>query len=337
MTYFTELAERVGGALWSGGAASSNSELLAELDNFRAALMHARVHDKPALVRIAGALSAFWTENGLHEEGRRWLKRALAIGGAPAARFNVLLGLTWIAALEGDYEAKRRYADEMLTLATQNEDSEGVFRALQHLGLASEDPEDLSESEAFFERAAAIADTKEQGWHFAEVTGNLGSRHLLARSYERALSCSERAAELWRRLHHPVYEVINLTNAGYAALELGELDLAALRLREAVTLADRLGVRIVHQLGGIAALQLARGNAVAAARLVGAAQKLSEQGFIFEPFELFVYGRTRTELASVLEKPVLDAALAEGAAWGRAEAVRYALGSAEADAFLSRF
>jgi tetratricopeptide (TPR) repeat protein len=227
-----------------------------------------------------------------------------------------------IAEVDGDYEVGRGHASEMLALATERDDQDGIFFALLNLGLLAED---LSESETFFERSAEVAREADDEWRLALVTINMGSCNLLASSYERAFAFSDEAARLCGHFGHAVYQAIALTNAGSAARELGRLSLAAERLAEGLRVGHELGVTVLHQLGAIAALELARGDVTGAACLTGAAQALCQRGFIFEPFELSVHERTVAQLDRSMDRDALETALSEGAALPLDEAVAYAL------------
>jgi predicted ATPase/DNA-binding SARP family transcriptional activator len=332
-TYFTEFAERVAPELQGADAAHWNAVLTAELDNLRGALSFAdHAGECSTLVRLGGALGRlFWAESAHRDEGRVWIERALATGdGPPEARTQALLGLAIIAELEGDTEGGRRHAKEMLALAREHDDAEGVFFALINLGVLSDE---LGESEALFEESARVA--REEGGRFVRVSSdealaliavNLGCRRLLAGSYEEAFTLSQQGAA---RLHGiPMARVKALTNAGSAARELGRLNDAAEWLGQGLSLATELGVTVVHEVGGLAALELARGRLTPAARLTGAAEALCDQGFLFESFERAIQERTIAALANVLDRDTLTTALEEGRALPFDEAVAYALESA---------
>jgi tetratricopeptide (TPR) repeat protein len=231
-----------------------------------------------------------------------------------------------IAESDGDYEVGRRHATEMLALASELENRDGIFFALLNLGLLAED---LNESEAFLERSARVASEAEDEWQLALVTINMGFCNLLASSYERAFAFSDEAAKLWRQFGHASFEAIALTNAGSAARELGRLSVAAERLAAGLRVGHEFGVTVIHQLGAIAALELARGDAKRAACLTGAAQALWQRGFIFEPFELSVHERTVAELEQSMDRDALETALSEGVALSLDEAVAYALECAD--------
>jgi len=326
LSYFTELAEEVEPRLWTPDAARSNAALLTELDNFRASLTHAR--RSRTLIRLAAGLAPlFWVANGIHEEGRSWLEEALAIPDCPAqTRMRAHFGLILIAELEGEHEAGRRHASTMLALAQECDDPDGIFFALMNMGVLADD---LGDSEAFFEESARVARAAKNEQLLGFVRANLGTRYLAAGSYEQALRCSDEALELWSPGSLPIIRAATLTIAGFAARELGQLDIATQRLGQSLRLANELGVAIIGQLEAFAALEIAKGRIERAARLTGASQALVDQGFLlWEPFQRSVHKQTVAALEKALDDERLGATLAEGRDMRRDEAVAYALESA---------
>ena len=96
--YFVELAELADEAIWGGPEHRRWLDRLeADLNNFRAALTWLEATgDGAALLRLAAALGGLWLFRSHWIEGRRWLVKALAMGGdaVPAARATALVKLT---------------------------------------------------------------------------------------------------------------------------------------------------------------------------------------------------------------------------------------------------
>src|SRR5215472_8827627 len=75
-----------------------------EHNNIRAALGWYREHDPPAALRMAAAMTAFWSLRGHHTEGRQRLDELLAQVCEPGvARVSALNGAAWLAIDQGDY------------------------------------------------------------------------------------------------------------------------------------------------------------------------------------------------------------------------------------------
>ena len=63
-----------------------------------------REHDPPAALRMAAAMTAFWSVRGHHTEGRQRLDELLALAAEPSlARVPALNGAAWLAIDQGDY------------------------------------------------------------------------------------------------------------------------------------------------------------------------------------------------------------------------------------------
>ena len=329
LAFFTNIAEQSARGLRASDASRSSAVLGAEVDNIRAALSFARDTDAgPFVLRIAGALGRnFWSESAHRHEGRTWLERGLAMSDNPAeARIQALLGLVVIAEVEGDVDRGRRHAREMLSLAQACDDAEGLFYACLNLGILSDGPR---ESEAWFGEAARVAKSHEA--EFSELSGeealaiiavNLSAERLRAGAYSIALALAEEGAGKLERI--PIAQVKAMANAGAAARELGRLDEASAWFIRGLGLAAQLGVSAIHEIGGLAAIELARGRLERASCLAGAADALCERGFVFEGFERAVHERTLHELSTRLGDETLARALAAGRAMTLDEMLAYA-------------
>src|SRR5688500_18207157 len=109
----------------------------AELDNLRAALdWFAATGESAAGLRLATALSWFWSQHGLVREARRWLERFLAEGIdlPPSVRSAALPAAGHMAFRFGEYELAAAYATEALPLARQHDDPLVLYWTLGLLG-----------------------------------------------------------------------------------------------------------------------------------------------------------------------------------------------------------
>jgi len=101
-------------------------------------------------LRMAAALWLFWDTYGYVSEGRRWLDRALAVGGAPTnACVDALNGAAYLAMRQADVDTSFQRYEESLTLARQLGYQRGIAVALSGLGYLHEtlgDNNELMES-----------------------------------------------------------------------------------------------------------------------------------------------------------------------------------------------
>ena len=90
-------------------------------------------------LRLAGAAAWFWFTRGHLSEGRGWLDRALARGGAPRRRrTKALWGACMLAFGQADYPRSAAFAEASLAVARGQGDQRGVAAAVFMLGAVSE-------------------------------------------------------------------------------------------------------------------------------------------------------------------------------------------------------
>ena len=122
--YFEQLAERAEPDLAVGRFASGwFSRLDEERGNLRSALawfITQRAAEQA--MRMAGALTSYWSFRSNFAEGRSWCERALALASSDhdtAARLAALYGLAMLASFLGDHAAAVTAGDAMLRLAEE--------------------------------------------------------------------------------------------------------------------------------------------------------------------------------------------------------------------------
>jgi predicted ATPase len=108
--------------------------------NLRAALAWCKANQDANLtgLRLAGALAFYWWMRGSVREGRTWLEGMLARTDGTdrsAARGLALLGVGWLAWVEGDYQAASPHAEESLSIARELGDKRAIGNAEELLGL----------------------------------------------------------------------------------------------------------------------------------------------------------------------------------------------------------
>src|SRR5262249_11576548 len=107
-----------------------------ESGNIRAAVAWALDADVVAALRIAGALTRFWSVRGHMSEGRGWLRRALASDdGIPTlVRAKGLFAAGYAALGQGDYDHAIECFDQALALYRTAHDASGAAASLAQLG-----------------------------------------------------------------------------------------------------------------------------------------------------------------------------------------------------------
>ncbi len=301
-----------------------------EHDNLRAALqwsLEAGHHE--AALRLSGALAWFWWDRSHHEEGRRWLARALA--GPPegsAARMQALYGAGWLAHQQYDSAAARELLDESLALAHELSDRRAVAWVLHILGRVAYFENDPAQARAYGEACLAAAEEVGDRWLIAWALHLLGLAAHIAADYPTAQKCYTRSLAIREELGYP--EGIGILHylIGDVAFRAGDVAEAHRRWREHLTLMRELGMRwqLSFILPAFSSLAATQGEPARAVRLAGAASVLSES-YNGPPIPLAA-ALLREGLAQArqrLDEPAFATAWAEGRALSVEESIAEAL------------
>ena len=292
--YFAGLVDRAAPALRRFNSAEGGawrSRLAPDEANLRAALAWHLERSRspidgtspktgePAL-RMAGALGWFWFFRGQSREGRDWLDRALAAGGAasPEAIATGQQTAAWLAWEHGDRAAAIAYATAALTTFRELGDESSAAAALHLAGMASQDLGDLAQGDAFLTEALAAYRAIGGAARAGQVLADLAAGRWATGDPVAADALFAESLDLIAGSDEPLLAVHPLTNAGGRALERGDLDRAAAHLGEALAVAraNDYARGLPGCFEGAATLAAARGEAGAAARLLAAAAALRE-------------------------------------------------------------
>jgi non-specific serine/threonine protein kinase len=246
-----------------------------ERDNLRAALAWLEQRaDGTCMLRLA-LVAEHWLTRGQIAEGRLWLERALALGGAASARLPALIWASGVACFQRDAVQAEAWAEEGLALgrASGVHDFDGRF--LYGLQMNAWLNGDLTVAIERGERAAARL--REQDAHpwLAFALGDLGTALVRHGQVEDGLRVFEEALALHRAGGNA--NGIGIQTNDMAGALLGASGVSAVPyLREALRLLWELGhaMWIGEGLAGLASVIGAAGDLASAVRLLGAADRL---------------------------------------------------------------
>jgi DNA-binding CsgD family transcriptional regulator len=309
-------------------------------DNFRAALSWSLGEggDAGLGVRLAAALWPFWFARGYLSEGRRWLERAITLSDSLStlARAKALNGAGSIATFQDEYEAAKALIEEGLALNRELGDKEGIASSLANLcGVAMLGQRDDIPALAALEEAKALRPEIKN----RRTVGNLlilEGRVALARGdLERAVELGEESLEMYRGARDAYGIVMCLLHIAFVTLARNDYERTAALLREGLQLSRELEHKVFIQycVTGLAGVAASKGFPVRAARLWGAAERLSEISgghIVREGKSTIDYERTLTAARSQMEEAAWTAAWAEGRAMSPERAIEYALEQEEA-------
>ena len=245
-----------------------------EHNNIRAAIGWYRDHAPPAALRMAAAMTAFWSVRGHHTEGRQRLDELLALVAEPShTRVSALNGAAWLAIDQGDYVRGTDLLGESTGLSHALGDTVGEAIAAVYLGRCKMSRLDTAAGAPDVRRASALADRTGDGPATTLVMFYSGIVALLCGQPEAACDvfgrCAATAAELGlTQLTGRARQML-----GYSLLDLGELAAARAALAEGVPVSMEIGDRWIVQigLGGFIGLAVKTGRPRLALRLAGAA------------------------------------------------------------------
>jgi predicted ATPase len=133
-----------------------------EHDDLRAALgWSVETGAATAGLRLGGALAWFWFVRGFVVEGREWLARLLALGGASdepvrALRAKALNGAGVLAISQRDYAATQALYEQGLAIAREVGDQKPVATFLSNLALLAQEQDQDEAARALYEEGLAI-------------------------------------------------------------------------------------------------------------------------------------------------------------------------------------
>jgi non-specific serine/threonine protein kinase len=259
------------------------SLLEAEHANLRAALGWLQETGEVGLfLRLAAALGRFWSALGLYQEGRDWLKRALAHEGAAADRAKALVALGMIEIYQGMLGEAETSLTEGLAGCRDHGNSFNAARALVGLGGLATLEGDFDRGTALLEECLAVAQSMAD-CRLAEIMNGWAQINLavIARAQGDHTLAGERLVEAFRRLRDAgdiAGTIMSLGDLGDLARDQGDHARALVLYREALRLGrERPGsLFVTYVIESVGVVAVAVGWAERGARLLGASEAMRE-------------------------------------------------------------
>ncbi len=259
--FFLSLAQASEPKLRGAEQETCLAQLEEDHDNFRAALDWAEAHDPELSLRLASALSFFWSIRGYLREGRERLEHALSGAGQvdPVVRSKALHSLGVLAYWQSDYPAAGACYAEALALRRVSGERTDLLKTLQNLAAIHAYQGDNDGAKALYEESLEVCRQESGGvlampalLGLAIIAQWQGEREQARHYYEETLRIVQASGD--RRSEATV-----LFNLGELMRGQGEASAAALHeqsLALARALGDRTGMaRALISLGYLAAAQ----------------------------------------------------------------------------------
>jgi predicted ATPase len=298
-SYYMGLAEVAEMGLRGAEQRTWEARLVAEQDNFRAALAWScqRAQDKPetglhaaeTALRLAAALRPHWEWQGYYNEGRRWLKAALALpfeqemGNTTLAAYAKALSYTaGLACLQNEQEKAAVLANDSIAIWQQLNNAEGLATALLHRGWVAQAMFDNELAKHLYERGLALLSTNGSPWLRGQLLLYLCSAAGFTNDFEQMHSFFVQSKELFEQIGDNLALADLVKDRGGMAILEGHYDEAIAYLLQSIPISYELGYKqfIATGMGSLAFAVGARGEpdpisaSVQSAQLWGAADSI---------------------------------------------------------------
>jgi len=241
----------------------------AEYSNARSALEWSHEADPGLCLEIAGAWRFYWWLQGLLNEGREWLERALeAPGGSPRARAQVLSGLGRLRAIEGDLNTAIELFSDGLAIAESAKDEVMVAELTNSLGVVTIGGDTNGRAEGYFRTVVDIWERVGYREGLATAYGNLGECCFYSGKYDEARARYLQQIDMGQEISR-YYGLVNLS---HLECYLGNYVEARARAAQALSVATPLYAAVVIE--AFTFLAAAQEQAVRAATLSAAVARL---------------------------------------------------------------
>jgi non-specific serine/threonine protein kinase len=244
------------------------------------------------------------------------------------------------AYIRRDYGRGKTLLQESLAISRKADDKVMIAEALLQLQGMTDRLGDTAGVKRICEEGIAVCREVGYTYRLHVFLDILGYVLMLEGDYERGAWLNEQAATLCREHGYKSGLQYALDNLGWLALLQGQHETARSYFEESLVVCKELGDRIIasESLQGIACLSAARGEALRAARLFGAAQALFEAvgavAFELTPEEDAWREPYRVTARSQLGEAAWVEALVQGRAMSLEQAIEYALSEDEPSATL---
>ncbi|MDQ3653911.1 MAG: LuxR C-terminal-related transcriptional regulator [Chloroflexota bacterium] len=330
--YFVEFAEEIEPELAGPEQGRWLRQLETDHDNIRAALAWlAESGRSELLLRLAGALGRFWPSLGYQSEGRAWLARALECAEVPLSiRAKALRAAGWLSVVQADYIQAMRLSEEALACYRDDDNQEGIGRALTLLGEVNRRVGELDEARTNLEMALDLYQGTDNKSRLSGVLHDLALVASDHGDYERAIALFDEALVVWRALGYKWgIACCTPTHLGDVARAQHNYGRATSHYLESLTLSHEQADMWQFSLNliGLASVAVAWQQPELAALLMGAAAALRNNvDAPVTPNERDTYDQVTREARSSIG----DALLAEKIATGQAMSLEAVIAQATA-------
>ena len=293
--------------------------------------------DKPTPARAAALEAAgvlayhlgdFQTAGAYHQDSLEMTREL----GDQRGIARATLSLGDLRLRQGHAAAAESLGEQALGISRNFEDSWLTQQSLNLLGNVASAMSQFPRAQSLYEEGLAIARKRADRVRIAILLNNLGYVTFQQGKYSAARAWHEESLAIRRELEDPGGIAYSLSGLGDVALEQGEYSVAGALVRDALSIRRELGDKmgIVELLEKQAAVIGATGNALDAAQVGGAAERMREEiGFPLTADERFRHDRHMAAVRAALgDDARFSGAWKEGRAMSAEQAIDISLKSA---------
>ncbi|MGH2531141.1 MAG: LuxR C-terminal-related transcriptional regulator [Thermomicrobiales bacterium] len=335
IAFYLALAETADRAMGGSEQEAWFARLEAEHPNLRAALgWLVEQGDAERGLRLGSALGWFWSSRGHVREGRDWLEAFLTMPTAAISattRATALRHAANMADWLGEWQQAKELHQQSLDACRALGDQLGAAVAMRGLASVAIDRGEFEQAAALIEECLPLFRRLGNSWDAAFAVLMLGRVARGDGDYAAAIERFGEAAQLLHAVGDRDYAAAALGDLGHAALLAGDRARAKDAHAKSLTLMTGTGDPwpVGRNLVGCAWLAGIDGEAMRAARLLGAAAAISETlGLPFDPPWAATYDDVSCTVQQTLGEATFVAARAAGAALSRDDAMAEALAAA---------
>ena len=329
--YYVRLAEEIEPLLRGSTQQAAVERVEAEGHDVRAAFRHLiAIGEVDTVADAAWRMLLYWWIRNLLPTAKSWTDRLLE-SGVPLTDRSRAIAITfssWVALVHPGTEVDREPLVEAAALfhAAGDRFGEGAALTVQGIACATASTPDLDRAEELQRRAFELVTWEVDATFNSLFRGQLGVIELLRGRTREALEIFGTVIADGVRTGDHFVEMIELTNAGWARLALGDPspDLFARHLELTVQLGNEEGVG--HALEGLAACAIAIGDIERAGVLFGAVDTARTRVGHIDQRTYPTSGAMVEQVLASEGAAVFEAARQRGRAMSRRAALRFALG-----------
>lgn len=330
--YFLTLAESAEPELFSVNQIDWLNRLDTELGNIRAAIVWSLEGGEiEASLRLMSSLHYLWALHGYHHEGYRHLVDMLSLPAArnrTTVRAKALNAAGIIQWFEGHNSESRLLLEEAVAIAREVGDLRQLGLAVRTLGPVLYGLGEYEAARSSLEESLLIARNLQDNYGIAWSLLFLGDLALKAESTGQAQKLYHESMDMLRKLGDTALLAYTVRRLGFVLRGYQDYEHAKALCQESLELNFATGDRraVAASLVGLAGLAVEQGQAIRAAQLLGAADRLLNDIAAHMLFDdQLEYERHLTSVRSQLDTPTFNQAWAEGQSMTIEHAVAYAL------------